>query len=69
MTKKLAQFIDIMRQDPAIAKVTAFYGGGSNSWSFAVLKPLAERRMSAKAVTYGGRRSAVEVNPDQMCSN
>jgi multidrug efflux pump len=51
MRRKLVQFVDIMRQDPAIAKVTAFYGGGSGSWGFAVLKPLAERRVSAKAVT------------------
>src|ERR1700739_2226262 len=28
MKKKLAQFIEIIRQDPAVAKVAGFYGGG-----------------------------------------
>jgi multidrug efflux pump len=51
MKKKLAQFVDILRQDPAIAKVTAFYGGGSYGSAFVVLKPWAERRVSAKEVT------------------
>jgi multidrug efflux pump len=50
MRKKLAQFVDIIRQDPAVAKVTAFYGGGSYGSAFAVLKPLAERDASAQQV-------------------
>jgi len=50
MRKKLAQFVDIIRQDPAIAKVAAFYGGGSSGWAYVVLKPLAERRASAREV-------------------
>ena len=52
MMKKLAQFTEIVQQDPAVAKVAAFYGsGGSYGSAFAVLKPLAERRASAKEVT------------------
>jgi multidrug efflux pump len=51
MNKKLGQFVDIVRQDPAIAKVTAFYGGGSYGSAFAVLKPMAERQVSANEVT------------------
>jgi len=51
MKKKLAQFVEIMRQDSAIAKVTGFYGGGSSYGSaFVVLKPLSERAASAKEV-------------------
>jgi len=51
MKKKLAQFVEIMRQDSAIAKVTGFYGGGSSYGSaFVVLKPLSERVASAKEV-------------------
>jgi multidrug efflux pump len=52
MKKKLAQFVDIIRQDPAVAKVFAFYGGGSYGSAFAVLKPLAERDASAQQVNY-----------------
>ena len=52
MMKKLAQFTEIVQQDPAVAKVAAFYGsGGSYGSAFAVLKPLAERRASAREVT------------------
>jgi multidrug efflux pump len=51
MRKKLAQFVDIIRQDPAVAKVAAYYGGGSYGSAFVVLKPLSERRESAEEVT------------------
>src|SRR5262249_54698529 len=51
MRKKLAQFIEIIQQDPAVAKVTGFYGGGSYGSAFVVLKPLSERRTSAQEVT------------------
>ena len=52
MMKKLAQFVEIIRQDPAVAKVTGFYGGGSSYGSaFVVLKPLSEREASAEEVT------------------
>src|SRR5467141_708545 len=50
MRKKLAQFVEIIRQDPAVAKVTGFYGGSSYGSAFAVLKPLSEREASAEEV-------------------
>ena len=52
MLKKLTQFVEIIRQDPAVAKVTGFTGGGqTNSGSvFVVLKPLSEREVSAEEV-------------------
>src|SRR6266478_8085638 len=50
MKKKLAQFVEIIRQDPAVAKVAGFYGGSSYGSAFAVLKPLSEREASAEEV-------------------
>jgi multidrug efflux pump len=51
MMKKLAQFAEIVQQDPAVTKVAAFYGsGGSYGSAFVVLKPLAERQASAREV-------------------
>src|SRR5215468_5275067 len=51
MRKKLKEFVDIIRQDPAVAKVAGYYGGGSYGSAFVVLKPLSERRASAQEVT------------------
>jgi multidrug efflux pump len=51
MRKKLAQFVEIIRQDPAVAKVAGYYGGGSYGSAFVVLKPLSERRASAEEIT------------------
>jgi multidrug efflux pump len=51
MKKKLAQFVEIVRQDPAVAKVAGFYGGSSYGSAFAVLKPRSERQASAEEVT------------------
>ena len=51
MRKKLKQFVDIIRQDPAVAKVVGYYGGGSYGSAFVVLKPLSQRRESAEEVT------------------
>jgi multidrug efflux pump len=51
MRKKLKQFVDIIRQDPAVAKVAGYYGGGSYGSAFVVLKPLSQRRESAEEVT------------------
>jgi len=51
MRKKLKQFVDIIRQDPAVAKVAGYYGGGGYGSAFVVLKPLSERRESAEEVT------------------
>ncbi|HKW24840.1 MAG TPA: efflux RND transporter permease subunit, partial [Terriglobales bacterium] len=53
MAGKMDQFIKIIRQDPAVASVTAFAGGhgGPNSGGgFITLKPLAERQVGADQV-------------------
>ncbi|MBI2318821.1 MAG: efflux RND transporter permease subunit, partial [Betaproteobacteria bacterium] len=58
MRQKLADFIDIVRQDPAVESVIGFTGGGGgyggssrNSGSmFVTLKPLKERGISADRV-------------------
>jgi multidrug efflux pump len=50
MKKKLAQFVDIIRQDPDVAQAAGFYGGGSFGSAFVMLKPLSERQASAEEV-------------------
>ena len=52
MRDKLTRFIRILGDDPAVASVTGFTGGGrSNSgFVFVALKPLAERDVSAAQV-------------------
>ncbi|MDB5800546.1 MAG: multidrug transporter subunit MdtC [Rhodocyclales bacterium] len=52
MQKKLADFIEIVRKDPAVDSVTGFTGGARvNSGSmFLSLKPLSERKESADKV-------------------
>ncbi len=58
MRPKLADFIGIVRSDPAVENVVGFTGGGrSNSgFMFIVLKPLAERKISADQVISRLRR-------------
>jgi multidrug efflux pump len=50
--RKMAQFVEIVRADPAVATVTASTGGGSRNAGtmFVALKPLAERGVSAQQV-------------------
>ncbi len=52
MQQKLGVYLDIVRQDPAVAEVAGFTGGGQrNSGSmFIDLKPLSERKESAEQV-------------------
>ena len=52
MQKKLADFVEIVRQDPAVENVIAFTGGGQrNSGAmFISLKPLDERKLSVDKV-------------------
>ncbi len=50
MGKKLAEFVDIIRQDPAVAHVDGFFYGGSYGEVFVVLKPLSERQISSQEV-------------------
>ncbi|MDR6870766.1 multidrug efflux pump [Bosea sp. BE125] len=58
MQQKLAQFVAIVRQDPAVDTTVAFTGGGqTNSGSvFMSLKPMAERKISADRVIARLRR-------------
>jgi multidrug efflux pump len=52
MRGKLAAFVDIVRQDPAVDNVVAFTGGGQRNTGnmFISLKPLSERNISADMV-------------------
>jgi multidrug efflux pump len=52
MEKKLKQFVDIIRHDPAVQSVSAFTGGGqtNSGFVFVVLKPLSERRVAMQKV-------------------
>ena len=54
MRGKLAEFIEIVRADPAVVNVVGFSGGGgggrNTGFMFITLKPLAERRLSADPV-------------------
>ena len=52
MQKKLADFIDIVRQDPAVENVIGFTGGGQRNTGqmFISLKPLQERKLSIDLV-------------------
>ncbi|MFA7239755.1 MAG: multidrug efflux RND transporter permease subunit [Sulfuricellaceae bacterium] len=52
MRGKLANFIEIVQNDPAVANVVGFTGGGQRNggYMFVTLKPLAERQVSADQV-------------------
>jgi multidrug efflux pump len=52
MRRKFRQFMEIVRQDPAIENVAGFTGGFSTNsgFVFATLKPLSERKISADQV-------------------
>ena len=66
MQGKLAQFIDIVKSDPAVDNVVGFSGGGSGAENtgrvFAALKPLSERKISADQVI-GRLRRKLSVVP------
>src|SRR5260370_31062788 len=47
MGKKLAEFVDIIRQDPAVAHVDGFFYGGSYGEAFIVFKPLSGSQLSS----------------------
>jgi multidrug efflux pump len=68
MEKKLTQFVDIIRHDPAVQSVSAFTGGGqtNSGFVFVVLKPLSERHVSMQQVMGRLRPcepSAIPVHP------
>jgi multidrug efflux pump len=53
MRGKLADFIDLVRRDPAVVNVVGFSGGGggrNTGFMFITLKPLQERKLSADQV-------------------
>ncbi len=52
MQQKLTQFVDIIQQDPAVASVNGFTGGGqtNSGFVFIVLKPLSERKIAAPQI-------------------
>jgi multidrug efflux pump len=52
MEKKLKQFIDIIRADPAVQNIVGFTGGGqtNSGFVFVVLRPLSERKLSVGQV-------------------
>jgi multidrug efflux pump len=52
MQQKVTQFLEIVRQDPAVETVSGSTGGGRTNSSFAVavLKPLSQRNVSAQQV-------------------
>jgi multidrug efflux pump len=50
LERLMVQFVDIVKQDPAVENVTAFIGGGSTGRMFASLKPNNERDVTADQV-------------------
>jgi multidrug efflux pump len=63
MQQKLAQFITIIKQDPAVEAVVGFTGGGqtNSGFVFASLTPLNKRKISADAVIARLRRTMAVV--------
>ena len=63
MRQKLAQFISIVRKDPAVDSIVGFTGGGqtNSGFVFMSLKPLSERRLSADQVIGRLRRELAAV--------
>ena len=61
MRTKVATFVEIVRQDPAVETVVAFTGGGqrNRAFMFVTLKPLNERQLSADQVVGRLRASLV----------
>jgi multidrug efflux pump len=52
MREKLANYVEIVRADPAVDNVVAFTGGGqrNSGFMFVSLKPISERKISADGV-------------------
>ena len=63
MRQKLAQFLEIMKKDPAVDTAVGFTGGGqtNSGFTFASLKPLSERNISADQVIGRLRRELAQV--------
>ncbi|MBI3370204.1 MAG: multidrug efflux RND transporter permease subunit [Betaproteobacteria bacterium] len=60
---KMAQFVEILRNDPAVSDVTAVTGGGARNAGtvFVMLKPLSERKESATQVVARIRIQAARI--------
>ncbi len=65
MRLKLASFVDIVAQDPAVATVTGFTGGGqrNSGMMFIALKPLPERDYVSADKTIGRLRGKLAREP------
>ena len=63
MQQKLAQFVNIIKQDPAVETVVGFTGGGqtNSGFVFVSLNPLDERKISADGVIARLRREMAVV--------
>jgi multidrug efflux pump len=63
MQQKLAQFVNIIKNDPAVETVVGFTGGGqtNSGFMFVSLKPLSERKISADGVIARLRREMAVV--------
>jgi multidrug efflux pump len=63
MRQKLAQFISIVRKDPAVDSIVGFTGGGqtNSGFVFIALKPRSERKLSADQVIGRLRRELAAV--------
>jgi len=63
MQQKLAQFVTIIKQDPAVETVVGFTGGGqaNSGFVFASLTPMDERKISADGVITRLRRAMAVV--------
>jgi len=63
MQQKLAQFVTIMKKDPAVDTAVGFTGGGqtNSGFMFVSLTPLSERKVSADAVIARLRRQLAVV--------
>ena len=68
MRRKFRQFMEIVRQDPAIESVAGFTGGFSTNsgFMFATLKPLSERKVSADQVIARLRPKLAQVPGAQL---
>jgi multidrug efflux pump len=64
MKKKLSDFMEIVRGDPAVDNVVGFTGGGqrNSGFMFVALKPLSERKVSADQVI-GRLRGKISKEP------
>ena len=63
MQQKLAEFVEIVRADPAVTIVTAFTGGSraNSGWGFVTLEPLGKRTETAEQVVARLRTATARV--------